>query len=248
MLRRSNGIGRISKDNNRGAALMVAVVIIGILMVFTLSLLLVTYSLYSSQNKNAAGTRNSEAANTFSVALTTELEKKQSDSELWRYLRFNICNRGTWPYYKPGLAGHGETEAFRYFDLNYNFVSKYFDTPSTTEQDPLSGLEGFPGKMKLCIYWRVPANKDDVAETYAESLYDGANKTGVRLYIEVICETGSQSYVVKNEYILTEDDFGSGEYRLKNALKNYVDIDAYNPLGLDIDLTKKWIWNFNSRE
>ena len=227
---------------------MVAVVIIGILMVFVLSLLLVTYSLYSSQNKNVAGTRNSEAANTLSIALTTELEQSASDSALWRYLRFNICNRGTWPFYQPGLEGHGETEAFRYFDVNYNFVSNYFAAPSNTEQDPLSGLEGFPGKVQLCIYWKVPPNREGEAESYAETLYDGANKTGVRLYIEVICETGSQSYVIKNEYILNEADFLSGQYKLKSALKGFVDREEYNPLGLEIDLNKNWTWTFNSRE
>ena len=258
MLRRRNGIRQIPKNKNRGAALMVAVVIIGILMVFTLSLLLVTYSLYASQNKNAAGTRNSEAANTLSVALTSELEKKQSEGELWRYLRFNICNSATWTFYEPGLAGHGETEAFRYFNLNYNFVAKYFENPSTTDQDPLSGLEGFPGTVKLCIYWRLPETPkntegpEENPEDVAEALYQGGNKTGIRLYIEVICETGSQSYVVKNKYILNEAPFGSGEFKLKSALKNYSKEPAYNPLLLDdrdgIDLNQNWTWRFDSRE
>ena len=257
-LRKKNYI----RGGDRGAALMVAIVIIGILMVFALSLLLVTYTLYASQNKKAASQRNSEAANTLSVALTTELteginkngvKQDPSECELWRYLRFNLCTDKTWPYYNPGEAGHGETEAFRYFNLNYNFVSKYFDAPSATEQDPLSGMEGFPGKVQLCIYWCLPSDIDEPDKINDFFSGQGANgKSGVKLYIEVICETGSQTYVVKNKYVLSENDFGSTDTRLKSALKKYADEKAYNPLQLKtedgINLNKKWTWSFESRE
>ena len=250
------------RSGDRGAALMVAIVIIGILMVFALSLLLVTYTLYASQNKKAASQRNTEAANTLSVALTTELtvgldkngvKQDPSESELWRYLRFNLCTDKTWPYYNPGEAGHGETEAFRYFNLNYNFVAKYFDAPSTTAQDPLSGLEGFPGKVQLCVYWCLPPDIDETAEINDFFAGRSANgKNGVRLYIEVICETGSQTYIVKNKYLLTENDFGTADTRLKTALKKYAEEKAYNPLQLKtedgVKLDKKWSWSFESRE
>lgn len=246
----TRGSRRTNANNrNRGAALMVAVVIMGILLVFALSLLLVTYTLYASQNKKSASKRNAEAANTLSVALEKELEK-QSESQLWRYLRFNICNNATWPYYESGKENHNEAEAFRYFDLNYNYVSTYFNNPDANEQDPLFGLEGFPGSVKLCIYWCLP--EEGTYATENAFFGEGSNKTSARMYIEVICETGSQSYVVKNQYSLTEEDFGSGEVKLKNALKNYAEKDEYNPLGLNVDnginLNKKWTWNFVTRE
>ena len=240
MLMHGSRIKNSIKNSNRGAALMVAVVIIGILMVFVLSLLLVTYPLYASQNKKSASRRNAEAANTFSVALTKELVSNGSAGELWRYLRFNVCT-STWPYYMPGEEGHGEAEAFRYFNVNYNFVKQYFDEPDDEEQDPLSGLEGFPGKMELCIYWKAPTEHD-----MADS------KTGTRLFIEVICETGSQSYVIKNEYALDAPRFETTQLRLKNALSGYAQINAYNPLQQGeedgINLDENWNWTFVGRE
>ncbi len=240
MLMHRSRIKKSIKSSNRGAALMVSVVIIGILMVFVLSLLLVTYTLYASQNKKAASRRNAEAANTFSAALTKELVETGPGGELWRYLRFNVCT-STWPYYMPGEEGHGEAEAFRYFNVNYNFVRQYFDVPDEEAQDPLSGLEGFPGKMELCIYWQPPTEHElDVS------------KTGTRLFIEVICETGSQSYVIKNEYSLDAPNYETTQQRMKNALTGYSQIEAYNPLQLGAEdgviLDENWNWHFVGRE
>ena len=126
-------IDRIKKSKNslkryanKGATMMVAVVIMGILIVFTFSLMLVAYSFYASQNKNVASLRCSEAAITLSQALESELtfDNKaelypEKDSYLYKYIRYNICQyevgkTGYWPYYDPnGGAAHDESHAFR---------------------------------------------------------------------------------------------------------------------------------------
>ena len=242
------------QGDNRGAALMVAVVIIGVLLVFTFSLLLVTYTLYSSQNKNAASKRNAEAANTLSKALTTELT--ETDGELWRYLRFNICQENTWPYYDPDYTGegHDESAAFRYFDVNVNYIQKYFGSTVSVPQegstevneDLQNSMEGFPGSVKLCIYWAPPESlvKDDHPLISVQEIM--SNKKGIRLYVEVICETANQSYVVKNEFQLR---VVSTETLEKNKLNAYSAVKAYKPLSTTVfDVNEGWIWEFVTRE
>lgn len=251
------------RKKNSGAALMVVVIIIGILMVFTLSLVLVTYTLYASQNKKAASKKNSEAANTLSIALTTELTGTNAEAgELWRYLRFNLCQEDTWPYYDPECTadGHGSKEAFRYFDLKVNYTEKYFSKTEGTEvnEDSYSALEGFPGSVKLCVYWMLPTNlvPEDKSEVVDVATVK-ASKGGLRLFVEVICETASQTYVVKNEYELQIDTITDKKaQRTLQAYANTEKVKTYNPIGLSagssgteaIDTTEKWIWNFVGKE
>ena len=260
---------------NKGATMMVAIIIMGILMVFAFSLLLVTYTLYASQNKKAASRMNATAANTLSVALETELTDGGSmenydpmdASELWKYLRFNIGQEGTWPYYYPEAtySGHDDKCAFRYFKLDYNYTSKYFETeqhkalyPTVDGGDEVkdyydpSVLDGFPGSVELCVYWRLP---EGVEEDYksTEAQLSGSNKINMdaaRLYIEIICESASQSYVVTNVYELNIKTPASNEKKTK--LSKYAEKDTYNPLQFstegEINLQEDWSWTFISRE
>ena len=255
---------------NKGSSMVIAIVVIGILMVFVFALMLVTYTLYTSQNKNVASARNSYAANTLSQALETELqmEDAEASSDLYKYLRFNI-NQKSWPYYCPDadFDGHDEAAAFRYFDINYNYVEKYFSEETTDESGNITkgeksdSLAGFPGSVKLCIYWRASE------ETEAKWIRDGLtnapepgdadfNISGARLYIDIICETASQSYVVTNKYILNVVDDYSDSKDNKNLMKTldafYKDSnmkDRLNPFGNTVeDLDQHWKWSFESRE
>ena len=241
-------------------------------MVFVFSLMLVTYTYYASQNKNVASARNSYAANTLSQALETELSvtsDPEASSELWRYLRFNIGQK-EWPYYCPEaeFGGHGEEEAFRYFNLNYNYVEKYFSKTQLDDEgnvyksgDIPDSLAGFPGSVKLCIYWRLPEKYEakvlsEKRVTGPEPGDDDFTMSGARLYIEIICETASQTYVVTNEYmlnVLDDYDVSSENKRLRKTLETAASDDTakarINPYGLSVsDLDKHWVWEFISRE
>ena len=125
-------LNNVSKRNNKGATMIVAIVIMGILIVFTFSLTLVAYTYYASQNKNVASLRCSEAANSFSLALEDELTYEYKDGEgnvircpeydsyLYKYLRYNLFQEETfWPYYGSG-DGHDMSYASRKFQLKYN--------------------------------------------------------------------------------------------------------------------------------
>ncbi len=183
---------KTSYRNNRGASLLMTIILTGVILVFAFSLLLVSYTLYASQNKKVSSLRCSEAANTLSVALEDELQDENAceNSALWKYLRCNLLNDyDTWPYYDPAEStGHGKKEAYRYFDLyaNTNYPK----------------VEGFPGSLMLCIYW-TPSDKTlknmGTTSILEKSIDD---RKDAKLFIEIIAESGNQTYTVTNEYVI----------------------------------------------
>ena len=241
------------KLNNKGATMMVAVVIIGILMVFTFSLLLVSYTLYASQSKKAASLRNAEAATSLSRALETELTVystvagKENDPEknsaLWKYLRCNIAQGDNWPYYDPAAPGHDEEYAFRYFDVKYG---------NNTLYEVTEGLDGYPADVKLCVYWMLPQNSNE--EIFYNSGAGCTNPSNVRLFIDIITETASQTYVIKNEYRLTATPYDTNDVVERNKMASVSSLfsgkSPYNPNGIPSGSGDplKWKWSFIGRE
>ena len=228
------------KRNNKGATMVVCIMIMAVLIIFTFAVTLAAYTLYASQNKNIASMRCSEAANSLSAALDEELQDPDAaqKSHLYQYLRFNLCqsDESYWPYYSGG-ANHTREYACRYFDLNYN------------ENKVTGWMEGFPGSIKLCIYWELPPLEDGSGtKTFSDISSD---KNNVRLHIEITCEAANQSYTVENIYRLEETNYPDDEYEKKylialnkddedNTLRN-----AVNPMGFTddyYDWNKKWTW------
>ena len=164
---------------------MVAVIIIAILMIFVFSLLLITYTLYASQSKKTASFRNAEAANTVSQAFKTELEDSQAEenSAFWKYLRCNIGQSETWPWYEPGTVGHEKEDAFRKFDLDY--VHSYAALSGNGGE-----LDGFPAKVQMTVYWMLPEGKDS---SMVSPDIESFELTGIRLHMEIVCETAGPS-------------------------------------------------------
>ena len=243
---RYNSPSKTKKSLNKGATLMVAIIIIGILIVFAFSLLLVTYTLHASQNKNVASKMNSEAANSLSIALKTELEADdaEANSDLWRYLRFNVGQMQYWPYYCPELGKgekQGDLDAYKYFELKTNFRDSYFE--NETDKSKVAP-DGFPGSVKLGIYWRLPKSVEDraIADGIPPDTITGHGK--IRLFIDIICETASQTYVVSNEYELAIE--GGMTNKDKEKLDRYAADDRYNPgrrvTLSDEDKEEKWVW------
>ncbi len=261
-------IRKTSYKKNRGAALMMTIILIGIILVFAFSLLLVSYTLYASQNKRAASMKCSEAGNSLSVALEDELTSSNAykNSTLWKYIRCNaLIDTQTWPYYDPDdtTGDHGEKEAFRYFDLVQNANYK----------DP---VEGLPGSTKLCIYW-TPS--DDTlnqlrSNTKGFDELSMAERDGAYLYIRIITESAGQTYVITNKYkvniseldvVNNSDDKKMSDDIRKITTTTYGTSDdenkgyIYNPLKLSsteewgtanqpIKLREKWVITFEMRE
>ena len=242
---------------SRGAALMIAIIIIGILVVFTFSLLLVSYTLFASQNKKAASTRCSEAANTMSEALRYELTDAEAyeNSDLWNYLRFNLIQSDTWPYYdENGGDEHGKAAAYRYFVVDYNTRANYLKKYTNG-----SSPEGYPAKVQLCIYWTPPEGFD--ASDYTQdrlSTLDWKLEQEVRLFIEITCELGNQSYTVVNEYKLSVGQFTASDMVIKETLQKNATLKyakageaqyLYNPHKFsEYHVDEKWTWEWISRK
>ncbi len=157
--------------------MMVCITIIAVLMIFCLSLLAVAYSLYSTQNNSMQEDKNAEAAKSLAMAIREELCAASEESNLCKYLRFNIAADGSdcWPYYAPGEDGHGADAARRYFNLK--------------KSDSVS-INGIPSSSSICMWW-----------TKADESDPGAS---VHLFVEVECLSGSQSYVIRSEYELVK--------------------------------------------
>lgn len=273
MKRIDGNYNRKSYRNSKGATLIMAIIIMTILIVFTFSLTLIAYTLYASQNKNISSMKCAEAANTLSVALSKELtyeyvdkdnaEKNkfpETESYLYRYLRYNICQDDqTWPYYvSDSIAGHDKDSAYRYFDLKYNTAKKIYDDNGNDTGKTVENVEGLPGKTTVCIYWMLPKGTD-----YSNGLTmkdkPKADRQGIRLFVEVTCEAGNQSYTVKNEYELKIDNYDitkSVDKSRYNYLKNSAMVEdglvnPVNPLGLvmsenasedELFNKEKWEW------
>lgn len=238
------------RKKNKGAALIVAIIVMAVLMVFAFSLMLVTYTLYSSQNKKIASKKCSEAANTLSQAMETELQDSDAyiNSDLWIYLRFHLL-QSDWPFYEPKLDGHKASDAVKTYEM---FVNPQYIKPGEAT------ITGYPGSIKLKVYWMLPESvyeehKNDREMTYISNLnpasFTMTDKKDIRLFVEIVCESASQTYTVTNEYTLQAAPFASEDSPEKKKLENnYSGSDLYNKDGkYTIDFNEHWIWKFEER-
>ena len=257
--------GHDCSGHDAGAALIFAVIVISILIIFTFSLSLIAYTLYASQTKNIASMRCREAANSLSVALGDELTYEdtvnnkypESESYLYKYLRYNLCQDTTWPYYvSDNTVGHDRKAAVRYFKLSSNGAKKVYDADMEVKKDADgdgilvrdSGVEGLPGKTEVAVYWMLPDGTEEDIQPGSLS-----SRKGIRLFIEVTCEAASQSYTVKHEYIIDK----TPEYNINNNIqrirkKSITDAQdnvSINPCGFvvneakdEINSTEMWVW------
>ena len=244
-----------SKNKNRGAAMVVAIIVVAVLMVFTFSLLLVSYTLYATQNKKVASKKCSEAANTLSTAMAAELDDEKNpqayiNSDFWIYLRFHLM-QSDWPFYEPALEGHKTNDAVKTFNMKVN--PNYIPSGSST-------IDGYPGEIKIKAYWMMPEalyeeNKTDEELNFLKNI-DVQNlavsgKTDIRLYLEITCESASQSYSVKNKYHLSirkyKEDDAEEEAEMSKIEVTYGGNSTYSH-NCTIKPIERWRWIFDGRE
>ena len=165
-MQRKRKLRQFHKEENRGSAMIVAIVVSMVVVVFCLSLLLVSYALFSSSVRRVTQNQCRELSKTISIEIEKELTtpaytsfdmQKQDVTDgknlLWQYLRYNVC-QGNWPYYESeSSTDHGEKAAYRYFTL------------AATGGDTTK-YAAMADDISVCIYWendgRYQISKNDV--------------------------------------------------------------------------------------
>ena len=223
-MRKSKGV----KQNNKGAAMILTVIIIAIIMIFCFSLILISYNLYASQNKNLSSLRNSESSNTLSRAIGDELTDSENvqKSYIWKYVRANVAYVTTdsdwqdWPYYdvNDSTGKHNEEAAFREFSLNSN-----------------PEMEGTPAEVKVYMYWTLPSD----ADAFRDKLQNGGTRNGIRLHVKVVSSTASQVFESEECYKLT---VRKNDNQGKAILAGLNTDSSINPASHSIDDNEKWVW------
>ena len=229
--------------DNRGAAMIVAIVVSVIVIAFTLSLLLVSYSLFISSQKKITQSQVKELAKSISLELEEEITTPKFNSyeefrdsvrdiegmtytpyryNIWYYLRYNV-HQSNWVNYDASRAGRIEANAFRYFDLSVTGPAENYATMA----DDIS----------VCMYW-----EDD----------DMLDVNGALLTVIVTVTKGDQtaSFTSQYELELAEEDESDGDASAEDAYSALTDDqrydstpdDAFNPSHNKIDMTQIWHW------
>lgn len=178
-------------EQKEGSALLIAIVIMMVLTMLTLALLLVSYSLFATANKQQGMEQCKEMAQSLSRELEEEITGTDVDfstydemktayeageSPLWFYLRFNLW-QSDWPYYNEEERGHTAAYAYRYFDIN----------TGTGKEAVADALDDISVKM----YWE---GEND------------AEKEDTSFVVQVTCQKGKLKSIITSTYELTIDE------------------------------------------
>ncbi len=191
-------------SKERGSAMVVAIVVSMVIMVASLTLLLVTYSLYASVQENTGLMQCRELAVSLSDEVGQEIMKGspgQRDgqggdfqSSLYSYLRANLCQEQVWPRYEP--AGTEKLEA----------CSKYF----MLEIPP--GYEDMADEILMTLYWTgeaCPIPDEEKEESLLDEIGNGGQASDslkehgqVVLHVKIRVSKGGTSYTRTQAYAL----------------------------------------------
>lgn len=120
----------LTREQNKGSAMIVAIVVSLITVVLAMSLLLLAYSVHASVLKGNGRMQCKELAYSVSQEIQKELavnfdgyeEQKEAfaagQNPLWFFLRYQIWQGDEyWPYFNEDENQHKKSAAYRYFTL-----------------------------------------------------------------------------------------------------------------------------------
>ncbi|MDD3403021.1 MAG: hypothetical protein PHQ72_06660 [Hespellia sp.] len=232
--REDNSMKRQGTDNKKGSALLIAIVIMMVTMMLGLALLLVSYSLFSTANKQRTMEQCKEMSQSVSKELEQEIAIKEfenydaqkasleaGDNLLYFYIRYNIW-QDSWPYYNPDERGHTSEYAYRYFDLNG------IDEMNNTD-------------VTILMYWECDS------DWYEGGASDKAeiDKNGTNLIVKVICQKGKQKSTITNTYTLQS---GTGADGWGAPATDSTKQETANPNSNMIYPQEKWTFEQPERE
>ena len=213
--------------NKKGSALLIAIVIMMVVTMLGLALLLVSYSLFATSNRQ----NSAEQCTALAQSLNRELEEEITISQfkdyasqtkalndgkfpVWFYLRFNVWQTN-WPYYNSEERGHTEEFSNRYFKLEGSG-----DEVNEAVDD-----------ISILIYWESEADAD---------------KAGTQLVVQVTCTKGKQKSTITSTYELV---IGANDYEdIKTGDEATTTPQKYNPGGNTIETGEIWSWSLTERE
>lgn len=208
----------------KGSALIIAIIIMMVTMMLAFALLLISFSLHSTANRQNDLEQCKEIAQSLSVEIENEIvgvrfeeyEQQRAASEanrypLWFYLRYNL-GQTDWPYLADE-KGHTKSYAYRYFNI--------------FEEDEELKIDAVDDISILMYYERVDENL----------------KGELDLTIQVICTKGKQKCVVKTLYSVSRDEV----YEDVESEETEI-LSPVNPGKCNINLKEKWEINFSQRE
>lgn len=215
----------------RGSALVVALVASLIITVFALSLLALSYTVFNDSNQRKYTTQCKELAVSTAKAIDEQItgvkynsfadqkSKVGKENNLWFFLRYNVFQPENsslnWPYYnedEEAAKTHDNTKAFREFIL-----------------DPVSADgEDMPEKIHVSMAWKSSANA-----------VKGNIKEGTALVVRVNVKKAGASHQVTTTYFLEVQKYDDGG---TDHSTNDV-----NPYSNTIDTEEKWIWSLGER-
>lgn len=228
-------------QNKEGSALLIAIVIMMVVTMLSLALLLVSYSLFATSNRQNTSEQCKVMAQSLSRELEVELTspqfEKYSDQKnamdndqypFWFYLRFNVW-QSNWPYYNVDEPRHSEEYAYRYFTID----------PET------AGMKDVIDDISVLIYWESDA---DTFERWTKYGIDDAIDETL-LTIEVTCKKGKQQSTIKSTFQLHREYAYNDEPRADNPNADgaLAWSDTYGT-GNPIRKAERWTWNLSDRE
>lgn len=216
--------------SNKGSAMIVSFIVVVILMMFALSLLLVSYSLYLSTVKENSKLQCKELAKTLSVELGNELTSVYfedyasqkwaedqvavtGDHALWFYVRYNMW-QSSWPYYNVDERGHTESYAFK-------------DCKMLQETGDAISYD-----VNVTLYWE------------SDREISASEKDDTPLYIVVEVAKGNQTYKVVSQYDLKVEEYPEidNDTDTENTFSTTI-----NPANNSIIKQEKWSFEFSER-
>lgn len=215
--------GRDKRQLNSGSAMIVAIVVSIVLMVFALSLLLVSYSLFSSTANQNTQTKCRELAKSVSLEIREELttpsysnyDEQKKDildgkNPLWSYIRCNLW-QSNWPYYNESETGHKAANSYKYYKLD------------------AGDLNGMAGQVTVTMYWEIES-ADPSVET---------NRSLTKLHVIVKAENDQSSYEAESVYALNCASFVDST----EGEVDTVSSSSANPQNNSIYKNENWKWD-----
>lgn len=186
--------------NKDGSAMLIAMVIAMVTLVLGLTLLLISFSLFETVNRQQALSQSRELAQSVSrqledeITIATPPAGSETSYPLWNYLKQNISvknNETKWPYYDAEKRGHKKEDAYRYFRIEAGVDSTGVDAAV------LSAGKELLTETSVCMYWESDNTEMEATD---EVLTNDAVLTVV-----VTCSSGKEQTTITTRYTLSID-------------------------------------------